>query len=567
MITEKWTTLTHNGILFPEPYSPRGIHLAELETSLKGYPKAEEMLWHYAAKLETEYVKNKTFNKNFFKCLKPHLPVQIQGKAFPADFLGDIESIHNLIIIERESQKAKTTEEKEAIRDSKQALREKYGYATLDGKRMPLSSFMVEPSGIFIGRGNNPLHGTWKDAAKPEDVTLNISSSIPVPPPPEGHQWGSVVENREAYWIASYPVDAVGKRKFIMFGATSEVKQNSDQQKFSKAIHLLKNWDKLRRHVERNLTSKFDAIKQSAMVAYLIMMLGIRVGDEKDEDEADTVGASTLRYEHVKLDGDKLSLDFLGKDSIRYKNTIKVHPDFATSLVALIDGKKKGDLLFPVITSQTVNAFLKEAVEGVSAKQFRTAYGSKLLAEALRDTGITTDSPLSKKLLAFYEANKIVAEKLNHKKAPSKNYKEQVQALKDSLKKAREEYSTTYAEIDSKIIAIDAEIDRLRQLGRKSETTERVKLLREKKQTLREKVQRAKEKVVAASTKLTLKEGTKDIALGTSKTNYSDPRITISWCRKNNVPLEKVLPKSLQSKFEWALEPPDDYYEAYPEVE
>jgi len=27
----------------------------------------------------------------------------------------------------------------------------------------------------------------------------------------------------------------------------------------------------------------------------------MRVGDEKDEDEADTVGASTLRVEHLKF--------------------------------------------------------------------------------------------------------------------------------------------------------------------------------------------------------------------------------------------------------------------------
>ena len=36
------------------------------------------------------------------------------------------------------------------------------------------------------------------------------------------------------------------------------------------------------------------------------------------------------------------------------------------------------------------------------------------------------------------------------------------------------------------------------------------------------------------------KEKNKEIALGTSKLNYLDPRITVSWCRKNDVPIEKV---------------------------
>ena len=42
----------------------------------------------------------------------------------------------------------------------------------------------------------------------------------------------------------------------------------------------------------------------------------MRVGDEKDPDEADTVGAITLRKEHIKIEGDTLHFDFLGKDSV-----------------------------------------------------------------------------------------------------------------------------------------------------------------------------------------------------------------------------------------------------------
>ena len=44
----------------------------------------------------------------------------------------------------------------------------------------------------------------------------------------------------------------------------------------------------------------------------------MRVGDEKDPDEADTVGAITLRAEHIKIEGDILHFDFLGKDSVRW---------------------------------------------------------------------------------------------------------------------------------------------------------------------------------------------------------------------------------------------------------
>ena len=43
------------------------------------------------------------------------------------------------------------------------------------------------------------------------------------------------------------------------------------------------------------------------------------------------------------------------------------------------------------------------------------------------------------------------------------------------------------------------------------------------------------------------------MSLGTSKINYMDPRITISWCKRNEVPIEKLFPKTLLKKFAWAM--------------
>ena len=50
------------------------------------------------------------------------------------------------------------------------------------------------------------------------------------------------------------------------------------------------------------------------------------------------------------------------------------------------------------------------------------------------------------------------------------------------------------------------------------------------------------------------KQENAEVALGTSKINYMDPRITISWCKRKEVPIEKVFPKSLRSKFAWAMD-------------
>jgi len=68
----------------------------------------------------------------------------------------------------------------------------------------------------------------------------------------------------------------------------------------------------------------FVFFKISKFLSMFLVQLALRVGNEKDEDEADTVGCCSLRIEHIKL-YDKLDgvgeniveFDFLGKDSIR----------------------------------------------------------------------------------------------------------------------------------------------------------------------------------------------------------------------------------------------------------
>ena len=49
----------------------------------------------------------------------------------------------------------------------------------------------------------------------------------------------------------------------------------------------------------------------------------------------------------------------------------------------------------------------------------------------------------------------------------------------------------------------------------------------------------------------------KSIALGTSKLNYLDPRISVAWCKKHDVPIEKVYNKTQREKFRCAIDMAD----------
>ena len=60
-----------------------------------------------------------------------------------------------------------------------------------------------------------------------------------------------------------------------------------------------------------------------------------------------------------------------------------------------------------------------------------------------------------------------------------------------------------------------------------------------------------KEANKAVAQKLCHKSGS-NLSCATSKTNYIDPRITFGWCKKNNIPIQKVYSKQLLEKHEWA---------------
>ena len=144
----KWKTLEHNGPIFPKPYEYIGF-------DKKLSSLAEEMLYHYSAKLETDYVHNKVFNKNFWNALKPELPKEYQSKKLE-DFLPLCKQIFNHIQKKKEERKLKTKEQKLEEAKEKDEIKEKYGWAILNGERQPIASPYIEGPGIFIARGDHP---------------------------------------------------------------------------------------------------------------------------------------------------------------------------------------------------------------------------------------------------------------------------------------------------------------------------------------------------------------------------------------------------------------------------
>lgn len=90
------------------------------------------------------------------------------------------------------------------------------------------------------------------------------------------------------------------------------------------------------------------ADRQRATALYFVDRLALRAGNEKGEDEADTVGCCSLRFEHVTLKPpNKVIFDFLGKDSMRFHQEVDVDAQvFKNIKIFKAEPKKTGDDLF-----------------------------------------------------------------------------------------------------------------------------------------------------------------------------------------------------------------------------
>ena len=485
--------------------------------------EAEEAALFYAKILHLDHADNKIFKKNFFSDWKKLLPRGTQIKSFD---MCDFKHFKKYVDDEAEKKKMITKRTKQRIKDEKDAAEEKYKTALVDGKRQNVGNFRVEPPGLFKGRGAHPKAGKIKRRVQPEDIIINIGKKDKIPEPPEGHEWGQIVHDNCAEWLASWKENINNDTKYVWLAQDAEFRQASDESKFDFARQLKAQFEKIR---EKNMQNTMlvgsgpdiEKLVQKAVALYLIDTLVLRVGNEKGADEADTVGVSSLRVEHIKLHASNVvELDFLGKDSIRFNKMFEVPKHIYQLFKQFTKSKRKGDPLFDKIAAKDINEYLKEFMPNLTAKVFRTANASYLFQQELdKIKSKQTEKVLISKLNS---ANAAVAIMCNHKKKVSRNFQAGLDKIKEQIKTAK---------------------DKLKVLQKGSRKTDKIK----------ERIKKAKDKIKELTAKLDVKKAMKDVATGTSKINYIDPRITVAFAKKHKIPIDKFFNAIQQKKFEWAM--------------
>jgi len=512
-------SLSHYGVYIPT-HSVIGLKIKckgkEFELSLAG----EQMAIAFVRKFDTPYTQDETFVQNFIADFATELisssvgfKDQVKGNIGFKDFDFSavkeyLEKVKTLTQSMTKQEKKKATELKKTIRDM---LKEKYGFAIVDGDRIPLMNWISEPSGIFMSRGLNPLRGRWKRSVTKDSITLNISKA----PDDLDTGWANIVWKPDEMWIASWKSPLDGKMKYVWFSPATGIRQDKERKKFSLASQLGNELCKLEKYIEKELGSSDIERRKLSTAVYLIKSLAIRVGDEKLAGEHGTVGCTTLKKDNVTIEGNKVHLSFIGKDYVKLERDLIVPEKVKKNLVEFIKEARES-YLFKDINSEKIAKFLREKIPGLSAKVFRTYIAGTVWDEHAKENlkMISDETSVPVKKYLFKLTNLEVAKKLNHRKALPKNYEERLAKKKLQLE------------------------------------TEKIKLDLIKKGEYK-KIQAQIRKAEKIACEFELLRDTTEWNLGTSLTSYISPIKVQDFCQKAHLELQEVYSKGLLDKFSW----------------
>ena len=92
-------------------------------------------------------------------------------------------------------------------------------------------------------------------------------------------------------WLASWTENIQGAIKYVMLNPSSKLKGEKDMEKYEKARELKKHIVNIRKDYEGDFEHEEIRIRQRAVALYFIDILALRAGNEKDDDQADTVSS------------------------------------------------------------------------------------------------------------------------------------------------------------------------------------------------------------------------------------------------------------------------------------
>jgi DNA topoisomerase-1 len=233
-----------------------------------------------------------------------------------------------------------------------------------------------------------------------------------ISPDPKGH-------------IQATARDARGRKQYRYH---TRYREERDQSKFRHMLELSEVLPAIRERAERDLRAPELSRRQIlATVVQLLDKTLIRVGNDEYARENRSYGLTTLRMQHVQVNGSKMSFSFRGKSGVqhaisvtdrRIARVVQRCQDLpGQELFQYLIGTRKRE----TVTSDDVNAYLREiSGRDITAKDFRTWGGTMLAGVKLRDMGAApTQREAKRNIIRAIDA---VAERLGNTRTVCRKY-------------------------------------------------------------------------------------------------------------------------------------------------
>lgn len=208
--------------------------------------------------------------------------------------------------------------------------------------------------------------------------------------------------------IQATALDAKGRKQYRYH---PDWRAARDASKFSLMVAFGEALPKIRATVREHMSQRgLTRDKVLATVVALLEKTLIRVGNDEYARTNQSYGLTTLRDEHVEVEGSTLRFRFKGKSGKEWNLKLS---DRRIARVVAACADIEGQELFKYVddngqvrdvTSGDVNAYLQEITgQPFTAKDFRTWTGTVLAAVALRGLSFDTQTQAKKNLVAAIE--------------------------------------------------------------------------------------------------------------------------------------------------------------------
>lgn len=267
-----------------------------------------------------------------------------------------------------------------------------------------------------VRRGSGFSYLTPDGEVVADDIREWITS-LAIPP-----AWQDVwIATDDLSHILATGYDDAGRKQYIYHAIWEEIR---DEVKFDRLGPFSKGLVDLRRSVEGDL--RCTGLSREKVVALAVAVLDrtlIRVGNRRYAEENDAYGLTTLRGDHVEVNGRHVVLDFEGKAGSGHQ---LVFADQRLARLISQCQELSGQTLFSyettngaaAVSSTDVNAYLARVMKGrFTAKDFRTWGATTTVARRLTSGDGADDNTANgakKPKAQLLEAIDIAAEKLGN---------------------------------------------------------------------------------------------------------------------------------------------------------